>query len=151
MAAHEIRRMRSDEVEPVVSVWRRSRDAVQPWLEARMSYTRDDDLGFFRSVLMRENDVWVAAAGDTVLGLLALRDGFIAYLYVDPSAQGKGVGSALLAHAGALSPGALALYTHQENHRARRFYERHGFRPVAFGVSPGAECEPDVRYERGAE
>jgi ribosomal protein S18 acetylase RimI-like enzyme len=151
VGAHEIRRMRTDELESVVTVWRRSRDDAQPWLEARMGYTRGDDLGFFRDVLMRENEVWIAAAGDTVLGLLALHDGFIAHLYVEPSAQRKGVGSALIAHASALSARTLALYTHQKNRRARRFYERHGFQPVAFGVSPGAECEPDVRYERRSE
>ena len=45
--------MRHEEVEPVVRMWRRSRDESRPWLEARMSYTQADDLGFFRDVLMR--------------------------------------------------------------------------------------------------
>ena len=147
MDAHEIRRMRMEELEPVVALWRRSRDENQPWLEARMSYSGDDDLRHFREVVARENDVWLALSAGRVLGLLALHDGFIAQLYVDPAAQRRGVGSALIAHASALSPAGLSLYTHQRNLRARRFYERHGFRPAAFGVSPGAECEPDVRYE----
>ena len=78
--------------------------------------------------------------------MLALHDGFVAHLYVDPPAQRSGVGSALLAYAKRLSPERLSLYTHQRNLRARAFYERHGFRPVTFGVSPAPECEPDVRY-----
>jgi GNAT superfamily N-acetyltransferase len=140
--------MRADELASVVALWRRSRDEVQPWLEARMSYSAEDDLRHFRDVVARENEVWIALSeGGRPLGLLALRDGFIAYLYVDPPAQRRGVGSALIAQAQALSPLGLSLYTHQRNLRARRFYERHGFRPAAFGVSPGAECEPDVRYE----
>ena len=148
MAAHEIRRMRADELGEVVALWRRSRDEAQPWLEARMSHSTDDDLRHFRDVVARENEVWLALSGGRPLGLLALREGFIAHLYVDPPAQRSGVGSVLIAHAQALSPGGLSLYTHQRNQRARRFYERHGFRPRSFGVSPGAECEPDVRYER---
>jgi putative acetyltransferase len=147
---HEIRRMRAEELAAVVALWRRSRNEAQPWLEARMSHSADDDLRHFRDVVARENQVWLALSGARLLGLLALHDGFIAQLYVDPPAQRRGVGSALIAHAHALSPRGLSLFTHQRNLRARRFYERHGFRPAAFGVSPGAECEPDVRYERRA-
>ncbi|HTO54593.1 MAG TPA: GNAT family N-acetyltransferase [Myxococcota bacterium] len=144
--SREIRRLRHDEIEELVRLWRRSRDETQPWLEARMSYSPDDDLRFFRDVLAREHEVWVACAGPRLLGLLALRDAFVGYLYVDPPAQRSGVGRALLEHAKRLHPRGLSLYTHQRNQRARAFYERHGFRPVTFGVSPSPECEPDVRY-----
>ena len=138
--------MRHDEVEAVVRAWRRSRDAAQPWLEARMSYTPEQDLAFFRDVLAAKCEVWVAAEDGAPLGLLALDEGFIEQLYVDPPAWRTGVGSELLAHAMQLFPSGLSLYTHQKNQRARAFYERHGFRPVAFGISPSPECEPDVRY-----
>jgi ribosomal protein S18 acetylase RimI-like enzyme len=147
VAGREIRRMRHDELEAVVRAWRRSRDATQPWLEARMSYPPDQDLAFFRDVIARESEVWVAAEAGAVLGLLALHDGFIEQLYVDPAAWRRGVGRDLLAHAMELFPAGLSLHTHQKNQRARAFYERFGFQPVAFGVSPSPECEPDVRYQ----
>src|SRR5262245_26830832 len=127
--------MRPDEVEEVVRMWRRSRDGVQPWLEARMRHTAADDLGFFRNVLARESDVWLAVDGGAPLGLLALRGDFIEQLYVEPKMQGTGVGLALLEHAAAQSPAGLSLFTHQSNRRARAFYERFGFRVVAFGTS----------------
>lgn len=127
-------------------MWRRSREDNQPWLEARMRHTPDDDLGFFRDVLMQKCDVWVLAEGGTALGLLALHDGFIEQLYVEPKAQRSGVGGALMRHAKSLFPAGLALYTHQKNRRARAFYEAAGFRVAAFGTSPPPECEPDVRY-----
>jgi ribosomal protein S18 acetylase RimI-like enzyme len=145
MPTREIRRMQPRELEAVVRMWRRSRDEVQPWLEARMRHSPADDLAFFRDVIARETDVWLAVDG-APLGLMALRGDFIEQLYVDPSTQRAGVGSALLAHAKSLSPSGLALYTHQKNRRARAFYERFGFRPVAFGTSAPPECEPDVRY-----
>jgi putative acetyltransferase len=146
VAGREIRLMRQNEVEAVVLAWRRSRDASRPWLEARMSYTPAQDLAFFRDVLALECQVWVATERRAVLGLMALRDAFIEQLYVDPPAQRQGVGRALLAHAMKLRPAGLSLYTLQNNQRARAFYERFGFRPVAFGVSPSPECEPDVKY-----
>jgi len=138
--------MRPEEIQEVVPMWRRSRDDTQPWLEARMSYQPADDLAFFRNVIARECEVWVAVAGEALLGLLALREGFVEQLYVEPSAQRTGVGRALLERAKTRSPAGLELYTHQKNHRARAFYERFGFRAVAFGVSASPECEPDVRY-----
>jgi len=138
--------MRHDELEAVVRAWRRSRDANQPWLEARMSYAPAQDLAFFRDVIAEKCEVWLAARGGEVLGLLALHDGFVEQLYVDPPAWRQGVGRELIAHAMARFPAGLSLYTHQRNQRARAFYERLGFRPVAFGVSPSPECEPDVKY-----
>ena len=43
-------------------------------------------------------------------------------------------------------PAGLRLFTHVDNAPARAFYERLGFRAVAFGVSPPPECLPDVEY-----
>jgi GNAT superfamily N-acetyltransferase len=146
MPAREIRRMFPHELGEVVRMWRRSRDAQQPWLEARMSHSAADDLGFFRDALAPKSQIWVAVADGAVLGLLALQGSFVEQLYVEPAVQRTGVGRALLEHARSLSPLGLELYTHQCNQRARAFYERFGFRPVAFGVSPSPECEPDVRY-----
>ena len=138
--------MRPDELEAVVRVWIRSREENQPWLEARMAYGHADSLRHFRDVIAKENEVWVAVADGEPVGLMALRAGFIDQLYVDPSAQRSGVGSALLDHAKRACPAGLALFTHQANTRARAFYESRGLRAVAFGVSPSPECEPDVRY-----
>lgn len=146
METPTIRRMRPAELEPVVVLWRRSRDDVQPWLEARMGYSPEDDRRFFRTVILEQQEVWLALEGDRILGFLALSTDFIEYLYVDPEQQGRGVGRALLLFAQQRNPRELCLFTHQRNLRARRFYEGHGFRAIAFGVSPLPECEPDVRY-----
>jgi ribosomal protein S18 acetylase RimI-like enzyme len=141
----EIRRMRDEEAESVVLVWRRSRDDAQPWLEARMGHTHEDDVRFFRGTVARENEVWVAVESG-IVGFLAIADDRLGWLYVDPVAQGKGIGTALLDRAKALSPRGLTLYTHQRNAPARAFYERRGFRAIRFGVSPPPESEPDVLY-----
>jgi ribosomal protein S18 acetylase RimI-like enzyme len=60
----------------------------------------------------------------------------------------RGIGTPLLEHARrALSP-PIRLYTFQCNESARQFYERRGFRPIAFGDGSGNEEKcPDVLYE----
>lgn len=144
-----IRAMQPHEADDVVAVWERARQDAQPWLEERMGHTHADNIGFFRGTIMREHELWVACDGDAVLAFLALSPGMVEYLYVDPPRQGSGVGTALLEHAKARWPAGLRLFTHQRNERARAFYERRGFRAVAFGVSPAPESEPDVEYRWG--
>jgi len=138
--------MRDEETEAVVGLWRRSRAAAQPWLEERMRDVWTDDMGFFRGTIAAENDLWVAVNGEAIVGFLAMNGDLLSYLYVDPPAQSGGVGTLMLAKAQELSPLGFTLFTHQRNTKARAFYERHGLRAVAFGVSPPPENEPDVKY-----
>ncbi|MFJ5995058.1 GNAT family N-acetyltransferase [Streptomyces sp. NPDC092370] len=75
-------------------------------------------------------------------------------VYVHPDQVGRGVGRALLAEAvarcTAAGHGRLLLWVLKGNDRARRFYERAGFR--ADGVEEPFEVEgvavPEVRYAR---
>jgi ribosomal protein S18 acetylase RimI-like enzyme len=95
-------------------------------------------------------NVWVFLADGTVRGYLAMDDaGYVDRLYIDPHSQRRGIGTALIAHAAELAPRGLRLFTHVENHAARAFYERLGFRAIRFGVSPPPESAPDVEYVRG--
>jgi putative acetyltransferase len=64
--------------------------------------------------------------GNELTGIIAFREGWIDQLYVLPSSQGQGVGTALLRVAQGLH-GKLRLWTFRRNLAARRFYEGHGF------------------------
>ena len=55
---------------------------------------------------------------------------------VVPSAQGRGVGQALLTALKAQAPGAIALSVNRANLRAMAFYERAGFVTAGEGVNP---------------
>ncbi len=76
-------------------------------------------------------------------------------VYVHPDHLGQGAGRALLAESltrcAAAGHGRLLLWVLKENVRARRFYERAGFRPD--GAEEPFEVEgvavPEVRYARG--
>ena len=77
------------------------------------------------------------------------RVGELYAIYVDPPAQGAGVGSALLATAeqslrDAGHPIAI-LWTFEANGLARAFYERHGWRADG---GQQVHLAPEVRYRR---
>ena len=68
----------------------------------------------------------IALSHEELIGFLLMTDGHIDMLFMDPDAGGKGRGALLLAEAEAR--GAKSLECFRDNHGARRFYERHGWR-----------------------
>jgi GNAT superfamily N-acetyltransferase len=88
--------------------------------------------------------LWGTFDRDVMTGMIAFRDDWIEQLYVLPEAQGRGIGTELLAKR---ASACLQLWTFQRNQRARRFYEARGFALVE--ETDGArneENEPDARY-----
>ena len=115
-------------------------------------HTSEETETWVRESLIPNDTVTLAAADGTVVGVLACSEAqpysFITQMAVRPSLVNRGVGSRLLAHAMQTLCVPIRLYTFQENHGARRFYERHGFRAVQFTEDQATEehC-PDVLYE----
>jgi len=74
---------------------------------------------------------WTSAALETepIAGFIALKDRHIDQLFVDPSSQRRGIGTALLSRALQNLPGRITLDVFEENRGARAFYEKHGFEP----------------------
>lgn len=99
------------------------------------------------SVLAEDgHPVWVYELEGRIAGFASVRGDELVTLYVDPPAQGAGVGTALLAEA--VAAGARRLTVFQDNGLARRFYERHGW----WDDGPGEPCHglPSRVYRRGA-
>jgi ribosomal protein S18 acetylase RimI-like enzyme len=72
----------------------------------------------------------VAVDAEQILGYAAVTVCHLENLFIDPAAQGRGVGSALLAEFEARLRGAFDIATLRclhANGDARRFYERHGY------------------------
>jgi ribosomal protein S18 acetylase RimI-like enzyme len=145
----QIRKMVETELHDVVALWHRTQKDAYPYLPLTQAHTLDDDLQFFRNVLLPECDIWVAEMEEQLVGFMALRGSYIDRLYVAPNAQRRGVGSALIEHAKRLSPAGLELHTHQQNGSGRRFYEGHCFQAVKFSISPPPESALDVEYRWG--
>ncbi len=141
-----IREEAAGEREALVRMWGETKRDAYPYLPLEREHTFEDDLAFFADHIAPRCAIWVAEEHGELLGFLALGGSYLDRLYVHPRHQRRGVGTALLEKAVALSPTGIELHTHQKNAAACAFYERHGFIAVKLGVSPPPESEPDVEY-----
>lgn len=140
-----VRRAHTDEDGRVADVLIEGRRAAYPAVPASV-HSDDETRGWVRDHLMPEAQVWVAAADDQPVAVMALRDGWVDQLYVLAEWSGQGIGSRLLQTAKQQSPAGLQLWTFVSNAPARGFYERHGF--VVAEQTDGSgneEREPDLR------
>lgn len=120
-----------------------SRRTAMPWLA--QPHTDDETRSWFSDVLLPRGTVIVAETHGAVVGYANPTDGWLHALYVAPSAQGTGVGSALFQRSTSSQPGGFDLWVFQRNTRALDFYARH--RCVEVRRTEGAdneEHEPDV-------
>lgn len=126
-----------------------SRKALLPYACLR---TADDIRQWTRTVLIPAGGVTIADADGSAVGVVATaREGSVSWvtqLYVAPAHIAQGIGTLLLSHALGALPRPVRLWCFQRNVRARRFYERRGFRPIQYtdGQSNEERC-PDVLYE----
>ena len=130
----------------LVAQWHATNLASYPYNAEQQRHTLEGARAFFAANVLPVCRVEVAEREAGVAGFIALEAPWIRHLAVFPARQRTGIGSALLAWARAQSPRELRLFTFQRNEPARRFYQKHGFTAIAFGVSPPPESEPDVEY-----
>ena len=141
----EIRRAAHDDAPAAADLYWRARVAAVPAIPPSV-HPIDDVHVHFATVVLPHRDTWFAVEVDEIVGLLVLEPGWVDHLYLEPDRTGQGIGAELLAHAKQLQPDGLDLWAFRSNTGARRFYERHGFTPVAFTEGDNEEGEPDVRY-----
>jgi GNAT superfamily N-acetyltransferase len=131
-------------MDAAAAVHRAAFDHALPWLAGL--HTPEQDRCFYRHRVLGACEVWGAADTADLLGIIAFREGWIDQLYVAPTAQRRGIGTALLGIAQSRFA-RLQLWTFQRNLPARRFYEARGF--VLAEQTDGSrneEREPDARY-----
>jgi putative acetyltransferase len=143
----EIRRARDDEVEPLTRLFIRARNQMEYLPEV------PDEAAVTIAKRIREHEeIWLAEDDGRLLGFLGIEHStnlgapVLEKLYVEPTEQNRGVGSALLEKAKELRPDELYLWVFQKN-PARRLYEHHGFELVELtDGSANMEHEPDALY-----
>jgi GNAT superfamily N-acetyltransferase len=129
------------------------------WLSANAAYGRDDPLERRIAAAHRifdevETRAFLAEDDDgAVVGILTLGDDELHAIYVHPDHWGTGVGQALLVRAEAelaKTCRAASLTCMVDNARARRFYERNGWRLGETLVEPHFRGEPTTvcRYRK---
>jgi len=141
-----IRPLADNEESAVIGVWHRSGQAAYTYLSNWRVFTPTEADEVFRRVIRPRCEIWVGTHNDVIVAFMAIAGSYIDRMYVDPSEWRKGWGTRLIFFAKTLRPAGLELHTHQENHAARRLYEKHDFQAIRFGISPPPESAPDVEY-----
>ena len=144
------------DVQAIAEVWHGS------WLDGHLGHVpealheerRPED--FLRRVPPRLPATTVAVAASRIVGFVTVHDDEVEQLFVAASARGTGVARSLLAGAEARLAERYEiawLSVAAGNARARRFYERSGWREVAAFDYPaetrtGVLLVPSLRYEK---
>lgn len=146
----ELRPATLDDASVVADVYLRSRKELVAF--APLARSDDDVRDYVGGRLIPLGQTTVAVVDGQVVGLMAVSRtdgvGWIEHLYLHPAWVRRGIGTRLLEQARRQLSPPIRLYTFQDNHAARAFYERHGFVAIAYGDGSGNEerC-PDVLYE----
>ena len=131
-----VRRAGDGDLDAVARVWHESASAMDgaaadvPSLDAlRQRIDAELEAGWELHVAMR---------GKRVVGMLAIKPDFatLDQIFVAPGEQGRGVGTALLETARRTLPTGFTLRMAASNDRPRRFYEKHGLKPLGEGMHP---------------
>jgi GNAT superfamily N-acetyltransferase len=146
-----IRRATVDDAAAIASIQARGwRHAFADIVEPEHMPEPEQQEPRFAEFIAGGGEVYVWDQDGQVAGFATLEGDELRAIYVDPPAQGAGVGSALLdAAVEALRAAGHAeafLWTFEANGLARAFYERHGWELV-----PGRQGRlgaPEVRYRR---
>lgn len=123
----QIRNFEHKDEKATLDVWYRSCKFTYTFLPEWKSISHEEAASVFRNRILACCDIWVAEQCDVVVAFLAMNGSYVDRLYVDPDEIQKGWGTLLMEHAKHLCPTGLELHTHQQNRRARVFYERNGF------------------------
>jgi ribosomal protein S18 acetylase RimI-like enzyme len=133
--------------EQTVKMWR---DSKYEAIGQKETHSFEDHVHFLNYILPKEGQIEIALVDEKVVGLIAYNESEVNQLYIHNDFQGRGIGRRLLEIAKEKSSGRLSLYTFEINKKARRFYEKHGFKIIGRGHE-NEENLPDILYEWEAE
>lgn len=135
----------SSDLPAVAELHLAARRAAEPHMPPGV-HPDDDVRRWVGSWDLTTRELWLAEAGGVPVGYAVLTPTWLDGLYVAPSAQRSGVGSALLELAKAQRPDGFGLWVFESNVPARAFYARHGLVELErTDGSANEEHAPDVR------
>jgi putative acetyltransferase len=135
-ASFTLRRYTEADEAAAIELWRRTWQLAYPQLDfaARVAWWRER----WRSALVPSTVITVAERDGTMLGFVTVdpHTGYLDQIVVAPETWGSALAAALVDEAKRIAPGRLDLLVNQDNARAIRFYQKHGF------VISGADVNP---------
>ena len=118
-----IRPSRPGDRRRIVAIWRAAVNATHDFLSPQDRAAIDVEAGAY----LMSASLWVAVdARDRSIGFMALNEGRLDALFVDPDHRGQGVGRSLVSFATARQP-VLETAVNAQNRQAVGFYRRLGF------------------------
>jgi putative acetyltransferase len=131
-----IRPAQPDDLAEMLDVWVAAWQAAYPKIdfEARRGWAAEH----FAELERTGAHTTIVVQGGRIVGALILnpQTKYLDQIVVASAHQGRGIAELLLAEARRLSPSGLDLKVNQDNARAIRFYEKHGFSKSGDAVNP---------------
>lgn len=117
-----IRKFKTDDLEQVMELWLATNISAHDFISAKYWHA---NYGLVKKMLPQAN-IWVYEKNNEIWGFIGLQGTYIAGIFVADKAQGKGIGSKLLAKAKQQKQ-QLSLAVYAKNERALNFYRRADF------------------------
>jgi putative acetyltransferase len=132
-----LRPLAPGDLDDIAALWLASWQLTMPEIDfaARLPWFRNH----LAELMAKGYRVTCAVRGDRVVGFTAVEEseGHLDQIAVHPDSWGGDVADRLIASAKARA-GRIILDVNQENPRAIRFYEKHGFRRLKAGANPAS-------------
>jgi len=135
-ASFNLRRYAEADEAAAIELWRRTWQLAYPALDfaARVDWWRER----WRNELVPSTVITIAEHDGALLGFVTVDpdSGYLDQIVVAPETWGSALAGSLLDEAKRIAPGRLELLVNQDNTRAIRFYEKHGFAVIGADVNP---------------
>jgi putative acetyltransferase len=136
MPSPTLRAYTNADEEAAIELWRQTWQGAYPAIDfsARLEWWRER----WRNELVPNATITVAEVAFAIVGFVTVdpTSGYLDQIVVASHHWGSGVAEMLLADAKHLSPDRLELHVNQDNARAVRFYQKHGFVVAGEDVNP---------------
>jgi putative acetyltransferase len=141
-----IRRYQEHDADQLLAAWEAASRVAHDFLDEAFFEAERERI---RNVYLPSAETWVWEENGRVIGFVSLLGHEVGGLFVDPGAQRRGVGRALMDHARGLR-GTLELDVFQRNAIGRAFYASYGFREIGRQAhAETGEAELRLRLEAG--
>ncbi|MBS3669228.1 N-acetyltransferase [Vreelandella boliviensis] len=118
-----IRKYQKADMDQILDIWLSASVKAHAFIESAFWESKVSEM---RDVYLPASETFVFESGAQIAGFYSLYENTLAAVFVAPSLQGKGVGTALIDDAKSRRE-CLQLTVYRENDPSIHFYKKHGF------------------------
>lgn len=122
-----LRTYEPQDLDELLSAWENATRIAHPFFTEEFL---DQERRNIPELYLPNAETWVAEKDSRIIGFMALIGNEVGAVFVEPSFQGRGIGTMLIDKACELR-GNLEVEVFAENLIGRPFYERYGFEPLS--------------------